>query len=230
MKTVPDKWFDRYAPYYEKVKTLIPNDARVFIVGANNGVTYDPTWRIWKDTWHGYYAEPNPIAMGNLQKNITFPNSTFIPYAMGNDGIIKLYMMSKIAAKAFGKSALIDGTSITSIEYDHVASRLKKHAPDLIKANKGLDGLINRVEVLCKSFKTVIEEYQIDRLDLVQIDVEGMDDFVITNLLECNKFPKIILCEHQHLSEVRRKKMWKEMQNTGYEITILRNDTMGVRL
>lgn len=233
MKTIPDKWFDRYLPFYAKVKELIPKDANVFIAGANDGITYDPIYRIWNPNWHGFYAEPNPTAMENLKKNIT-SNATFIPYAIGHDETILLYVMSKEAAKAYEQTARIDGSSISSTDYNHVANGLKKHVPDLVKRNKGMKGLILPIYIPCKSFSTLIAEYQIDRLDLVQIDVEEMDDIVVKSLLDgmylLKITPSIILYEHQRMPQNRQENICRQLHNFGYKTVQLRNDTMGYRL
>jgi FkbM family methyltransferase len=234
MKKIPDKWFDRYLPYYAKIKELIPDDAKIFIVGANDGITYDPIYRVWNPNWHGFYVEPNPAAMENLKKNITFPKSTFIPYAIGKyDCLLTLHVMSKKAATAYEHSAHIDGSSISSANYDHVAKGLKKRATDFVKSNKGMKGLISSISVPCKIFGSVINEFQINRLDLVQIDVEEMDDIVVESLLDSfpllSKEPNIILYEHQRTTREQKEKTQKLLRSFGYKIVPLRNDTMGYK-
>lgn len=228
-----NKWFSRYNLFYTKVKELIPNDAKVLVVGANDGVTYDPIRQVWNDNWWGYYVEPNPTAMKNLRKNITSPNSTFIPHAMGLDGTIYLYTMTKEAANAYAQHAHIDGSSITSVKYEHVANGLIKHAPKFVRENGGTDNLIQRIEYSSVSFTTIVEKYQIDRLDIVQIDVEEIDDLVLRSVLNglhlLIRKPKIILYEHQRMQQDRKELTWRWLRASGYKVVELRNDTMGYR-
>ena len=66
-----DKWFvSRYKRFFEEAKRRIPENAQIVIVGANDGVSRDPTRQIWRPGWKGLFIEPNPQAVTMLLKTI----------------------------------------------------------------------------------------------------------------------------------------------------------------
>jgi hypothetical protein len=55
-------------------------------------------------------------------------------------------------------------------------------------------------------------------LDILQVDVEGMDDKVVYSFLKEEIYPKVIKIESNHLSKDRKYEYESYLERAGYEI------------
>jgi len=211
-----EKWFSRYDKFYELLDKLVPDNAHILIIGANDGRSFDPIARKWKLGWTGYFVEPNPIAMERLKKNRKNDKAVFIPYAVGERKSIVLHTMTEEAGRSYFKDKKMQhGTLLTSFSYEHIVIRLKKKCSKLIK-EKGLGNLVKSFEVECKTIEQLVEEYNMRRVDLVQIDTEGMDGEITRMLGRSSLSPQLVLSEHNHLSNDERRMTKECMRIAGY--------------
>jgi FkbM family methyltransferase len=216
-------WFSRYDRFYEIVKAQVPHDAAVLIVGANDGVTADPLYRIWRNTWHGYFIEPDPDARRRLAKN---RRGTILPYAIGEGGTLTLHKMASEAARMYARKKKADGSCLTTIEREQIVVRLRRNLPELV-AKHGIDDLIHTIDVECKTIPQLRGENLLPNdIDLAQIDAEGMDDVVA---LQCIGPVPVIMWEHQHLGAQRAGAVADAARYAGYIVEKLRNDTVAWR-
>ena len=82
-----------------------------------------------------------------------------------------------------------------------------------IEANLRLGLKIDEIEVECMKLDTLIDNYNIDQVDFMKIDVEGHELEVLTNYSWRVK-PKVIKVEHKHLSGDTLDKMLKRHDYT----------------
>lgn len=54
------------------------------------------------------------------------------------------------------------------------------------------------IEVVCKNIKTIYDELQIPKVDILKMDIEGSEYKVIENMIKSKIFPKQILIEYHH--------------------------------
>lgn len=209
-------FFTRYAPFFEAAKAL-PPDATVLVIGANDGILADPSNYVWQDGWLGVFVEPNPYVVEKLKRNRA---GLVIHKAISNTpGKLHLYTMTPAAAAAYEKVGA-NGTALTSISREHIESRIRKNMPDTMNT-MGIENMIERIEVEC----VPVHALKV-KPDLIQIDIEGMEEAVVPDCLDLGA--KIVLWEHQHMTDAAKGKLEALARSKGYTTRRLRNDSMGV--
>ena len=88
-------------------------------------------------------------------------------------------------------------------------------------------------KVKCISFNDLIEQYSIDKIDLLQIDTEGYDAEII-KMIDFDKInPSIISFEHGIRQGIMNIQEFQECQeillNNNYNIVILENDAIAYK-
>jgi FkbM family methyltransferase len=153
------------------------NNSNVFFIqiGANDGISVDPINKLIKKyNWGGILFEPGEDAFRELQKNYQdVKNLTFVNAAVSNyDG--------------FG--SLFCGTTTP-----HFTLNSQK-AKDMFC----VEPVAKEVQIV--SPKSIIEKYNVTKLDLLQIDAEG-HDFTIIKAFPFNVLkPSVIRFEYVNLS------------------------------
>lgn len=182
---------------------LYPNkENMIFIeVGANNGVDNDPV-RDWvkQYNWTGVLIEPVKKAFEELKVNY--------------DGIDRVSFENVAISNSDEKSAIMYKPKSSKI-----ASLDKNHAP--------MKGKYKEVEVVLKKLNDIVEEYNISKLDLLNIDAEGYDFEVIKSLDFDKVRPMIIHYEHRHLGDVKSNCEAYLLKN-GYFLCWNRNNTVAI--
>ncbi len=220
--TYGDDYMSMYQPYYDVVNKL-NKQANVLIIGANDGIIADPTYRVWKNSWNGYFVEPNPYAMEQLQKN---RSGTFIPYAVGpKDDVLTLYAMTEKAARAY-ESVGANGSCITSFDRKHIETRLLTNLASTTE-ELGLDNMIQPLTVSCKTIKSITRDFQIPHVHLVQIDIEGLEYEVVPQCF--NIGIEVVMWEHQHLNKLKKLTLKHLATVQGYQVKELRFDTFAYK-
>jgi hypothetical protein len=76
---------------------------------------------------------------------------------------------------------------------------------------------------------TLLAKHRIEKVDLLQVDVEGYDYQVVRSALESNLFAEIINYEHCHLAPRDRLACKKLLDTHGYCFIEVGKDTIAVR-
>ena len=173
-------------------------------VGACDGVTNDPIRNeVAKDSTRAVLIEPNPFAFDRLQKVYADrPNVTLIQAAIGEkDGEAHLYRV-KNAEKTHSD---IDPTlQIASFYREHLEHHGKK-------AHE-----IEQITVACRSLSSLVAEFGLIKIDLLQIDAEGFDAAVVRMALKLPVLPDCINFEHVHLAAQDRQPLFDLLKENGY--------------
>jgi len=172
-------------------------------IGAHNGSFVDPIHKYIKQyNLAGILIEPQKDIFKELEHTYTEQNNlTFANIAISNeDGIRSLYTIKDSYKK---DEFFLRGTGIASFDKEHfkrfLAHELRKR--DVHADTEHLDTYIEEVSVPTLTFKTFTEKYNIQKIDLIQIDCEGYD-FEIIQLIDFESFsPRIINYESAFLSE-----------------------------
>lgn len=191
----------------EKFNQLFQDNKDVFFVqiGANDGITFDPIYNfILKNGWKGILFEPGDDAYNQLINNYKeVQNLIFEKSAVSNYD---------------GKGNLFCGSTILHFTLvESVANRYFSVQPKPVE-----------VEILSPT--TVINKYNIKKLDLLQIDTEGHDMTIIRafpfNIIK----PKAIRFEFIHLAfdNESDSKAEEFLINLGYKIYKNSNDILAV--
>lgn len=227
----PEKFFERYKPFFETVDKYADRIQNVIVIGANDGQLADPVGQCWREHWFGGFVEPDPFTCDRLEEFLQVKKRKYeiIEAACAIDRLTKrltLYKMRADVAEWYREKTGDNGSALTGFNYNHIAQRLTKHLT--LKIHEyGLDSMIDRFTVQTKTPSTLLDVFS---PQLVQVDVEGMDYEIVEEILQYNeKVPLIILFEHQHLSAQQCTILDALAGQKGYRRTHMRNDTMYVR-
>jgi FkbM family methyltransferase len=202
------EWHVNEIEFKQQIELLSQNKKDFFViqVGACDGVMDDPIHE-WIDKyhWQGILIEPQADEFQNLVKN--YQNSKQLNL-----------VNAAIAAK--------DGNvTLYKVENDEKIKHVWQ---------RGTASVIPQAEltssVVVKSirFQTLFKEFNVNHVELLQIDVEGFD-FEIIKLFDFKQIkPSILRYEHRHLSPSDRIACLKLLQELGYKILETQYDTAAV--
>lgn len=159
---------------FTQLFTNIHSDFFFVQIGANDGKEYDPIHDLVKEKkWNGILFESGTFAYSQLLKTYRdHDNLKFINSAVSDFD---------------GESTLYCGTTTPHFTLDFE------------KAKSMFDVEPREIKVMVKSPKTIIDEFNISTIDLLQIDTEGRDFTIIKEFLKYIK-PKIIRFEFVNLN------------------------------
>lgn len=174
-------------------------------VGANDGVTVDPLHNlIAKHKWNGILIEPNPVAIKDLKNNyISNTNLIFEECIISeNDGVIDFYY---------------NGDNITTLH-----NTLCERYADV---NFGIDK--KTVPTLSLTFDSLLKKHNVNKVDLLMIDVEGYDAVLLKSFPYHIMKPKLVRAEHIHVSYNNNtvEEMELFLTEQGYECFLDENRT-----
>ena len=195
-------------------------------VGANDGRINDPLFEVvmrHSDSTKIALVEPQTEVLSFLAENYhAHPQASIWNYAIGSSGALTLYRLKPHYYDVFIKRYLTDSPSyrvpsgFTSSSKEHVLKHVSGNLPFGLSIMEAIEEIevpmINLDQLLQKT------DWEEKRVDVLQIDTEGMDDIVI---YECNIHklkPTVINFEDMHLSEARYKGICKMLSSFGYYI------------
>lgn len=191
----------------------------VLQIGANDGVMNDPVHdAVISRGWHLYAVEPVPTTFARLEKNYAeSPKVRCIPGAVGTeDGETPLYTIRQDRA--------VEGFpyhQFASFSRD-VVERHWRYIPDV-------KDRVETIAVPTYTLTSLVEKFEIPRIDLLQIDTEGFDYEIIKMAFSAKIAPPILAFEWAHLS---RSDMWDcrcALIEHGYRWLIDKGDVIAVR-
>lgn len=194
-------------------------------VGANTGKSSHDLYEcINKWSIHGVLMEPQKEVFRQLQDNYREIESISLCNAAlaQESGSKTLYSLSEDAGR-YKRDGGEFGTGIASFNEEHVWSHFYRNATEAGR-NEKRDNIIRSIGIDCLSFNGLIDKYNIDKIDIVVIDVEGFD-FEVLKMINIEKYkPFAIKYEHKHL-EGEKSKSWDYMLSLGYRLVL--NDYTG---
>jgi len=183
-------------------------------VGAFDGTTRDPLHKyIAKYRWRGGLIEPQSKAVRQLREIYCGNDSVVILQAALNNvvGKRKLFTVESETAPSWaGGLASFDRECIL------------KHS-DLIP---GLEGMIKEETVDCITFDHILERLPLKRFDLLQIDTEGADAYVLSLFPLDRVQPAIIHWEIKHLTKQQREDCFDRLIAHGYRLALSGDEDM----
>lgn len=184
-----DYWIEKY----------IPNKSiQVIQIGSNDGVSGDSLNKLIlkNERWKVLFVEPVPQLFQELKKNYGSSNRfKFENSAINETGASQIFF--KIDEKAY-----VDIPDLSK-EYEQIGSFSKAHVHKL--ASDKLQKYISEIEVNCLSLDELFKKHKITKVDLLQIDAEGYDWQIISQL-NLNQFsPIIIVFEHVNLNHQEKE-------------------------
>ncbi|MCX6157516.1 MAG: FkbM family methyltransferase [Ignavibacteriae bacterium] len=192
-------------------------------IGANDGVSFDPIFNFVmenKEKIHGIVIEPSIDFYNQLVENYkNLDNVKKLNIAIHNtEKKMDLYRVDKNKIEK-----LPDWTKgIGSFNKEH--HNLSNLSQEFIV----------KESVNCISFKELIEQNNIENIDLLQIDTEGYDAEIISNIDFNSIKPKLIHFEHGMREGVMSRSTFDNvsaiLHKNGYEIIIEPFDALAYNL
>lgn len=185
-------------------------------VGAMDGLNYDPICSFVKELgWRGLLLEPMPDMFAKLQANYSrCEGLIFVEAAITDfDGQIEMIRVNPeaIAKKLLPETAL--GISTLMPDRGILGSRNRtKELEQLLESHK------QKLTVPCYQLKTLLNQYKIQKVDLLVIDTEGADWMVARQLPLDQYCPRIVYLEYNHLSAYEQVACAEHFRNHGYRI------------
>lgn len=205
-------------------------DFTVIQIGANDGITNDPIHKfIKRDRWKGVLLEPQKSVFEHYLKKIYQKNQGLHPIcaAIGvEDGHQKLYKI--------GFCDMRWATGLASFSKEKVEELFENRVVEKNCRKFGIpipsepEKRISYEEVLVISPKTLMRKYQIQTIDLLQIDAEGFDLEVIRIFDVPTTLPKAIIFENINHSKEELEECYHMLEANGYRLKKFGRDTLAV--
>lgn len=197
-------------------------------VGSNDGIQHDPLYKfIKRDNWKGIMMEPQKHAFSKLTYAYRKDNVHLVNKAIAetNDPK-KLYKIAFTNQRwASGISSFLRQHVEDRIADGHVDRQCKKYG---ITPPANKEDYITFDEVQCINFPTLLDEFDVKKVDLLHIDTEGFD-YEVIKLFDFSKMkPGVIAFEHTHLSADDYEACKTLLKKTGYQLQAFNADTVAV--
>lgn len=181
-----------------------PNQFNFIQIGAFDGIECDPLRKyLVKFNWKGILLEPQTIPFSKLEKLYEGREGIKVLQAAiaEKDGIAKLYTLTGDDLPSWAKG-------MASFSKENIL----KHEEQI----SGIEKNIELVEVPAMQLDSLLNQYHIDQLDLLQIDAEGFDA-VILNMFPFNRLkPTIIHFESKHIPKKDLENLLDKLISIGY--------------
>ena len=188
-------------------------------VGAYDGVTRDPLRKYIESCgWRGVMLEPQAMAARQLRALYQNNDSVVVLQA----ALDRLPGSATLYTVDFGEREPSWTGGLASFRRDCIL----KHR-DLIP---GLEGMIRCEEVACVTFGDVLARVPTEPLDLLQVDTEGADAYILSLFPFERIKPAIIHWEVKHLSMTDRTTCLARLAEVGYRFALSgQEDMLAVR-
>lgn len=217
--------------YWQAMVTALAFREKLVIaqVGANDGLLNDPLHhfaRSFPDRTKLLLIEPQETVIPYLKSNYAFhPKATVFQGAVGKPGRLKLFTVDPAYwdqidasyAKKRGWPAYRAPTGVASQDRAHVRQWLVWHLKDKTKA----DAAIKEIDLPSLALADIMRQvgWPDDRLDVLQVDVEGADDEVLYHSALEQLWPRIILFESKNLRGERFDRLLAYLEGLGYSFS-----------
>lgn len=173
-------------------------------VGAFDGITADPLHRyISRYGWRGVMVEPQPRPAGQLRDLYKDNDRIRIIQAA-----VDRQRGTRTLFTVESPSAPVWAAGMASFQREHIT----KHEYLI----PGLTGMIREITVDCILFEDVFAQLDSPRVDLLQIDAEGADAFLLSLFPFDRVKPAIIHWEVKNLSLAEREACLGQLSGLGY--------------
>ena len=191
-------------------------------VGSNDGVQGDPLHELIgeNESWRGIFIEPVGFLFNRLRSN--YGNSSkyiFENKAIAQErGELAFYYVSKQAEAELGDRLPFWYDQLGSFDKNHILKHL----------DGALEPYIVSEAVQAVTIQDILDKHKVKELDLIHIDTEGYDYKVLSQCDFSRYRPKIVLYEHQHLSEEEKSMAQALLKESGYSCVEHGGDTLAV--
>ena len=189
--------------FFESLKNRV-KEPFFLQVGAMDGVYDDPLYEIIeKYHWPGLLIEPLPDIFEKLKQNYRGHNNLIYENVAITDHVEEC-IMYRITEDQIQQNKLPEWLSGCSTLQTSMYQKNPYHSHFI------------ETKVKCSPLKNILNKHQITKIDIVISDTEGFD-YIVFKQLDFSIFnPYLILIEVEHLNENDQDKMFKKLNQLGY--------------
>jgi len=204
----------------DKYSKKLKDEFYVIQIGANDGIDNDLIHKfIKRDNWRGVLLEPQKYVFEKYLSKIYKKNNgiNVINSAIGySDGEITLYKIGFCNERWATGLASFKKESLEKAFLNGYIKKRAKKSKIQIPEEKEKHIIEEKVNVICPN--TLIKNFGIQKIDLLQIDAEGFDYDVIKMFDISKNKPNLIIFENTHFSKTEFNECINLLQNNNYEI------------
>ncbi len=186
-------------------RTRLPN---ILVVGAFDGLANDPLSRsLMEHPCRGIFVEPQPAAFERLRANFA-----------GHEGLqfVNAAMDQQSGSRDF---YVVDAASAELPDWtQQLASFSRQHIEKHEALAPGVSAHIRVMQVPTLSFDELLRRFGLDRIDVLQIDAEGMDAQLLRWFPFQRVRPALLHYEVAHMSDAERLEIRGRLMGLGYRI------------
>jgi FkbM family methyltransferase len=207
----------KYDEFFDKLDS---EDIFFTIVGAMDGVNHDNTFKYaFKNKhWKGLLIEPMKDYFEKLKENYEHRENLIFENVAISDSEGYEYMF-RIPSELVESGEVPPWSDGISTFYPEKNVMREEHL--ISKAVKE--------PVLCTTFENISNKHSIEKIDVLQIDVEGCDSNVFWQIWNLNYRPKLIIIEIVHMQSKEKNKIEKILKNNFYTLAYVGDDLIATK-
>ena len=207
----------KYDEFFDKLES---EDIFFTIVGAMDGVNHDNTFKYaFKNKhWKGLLIEPMKDYFEKLKENYEHRENLIFENVAISDSEGYEYML-RIPSKLIESGEVPSWSDGISTFYPEKNVMREEHL--ISKAVKE--------PVLCTTFENISNKHSIEKIDVLQIDVEGCDSNVFWQIWNLNYRPKLIIIEIVNMQSEEKNKIEKTLKNNSYNLSYVGDDLVATK-
>ncbi len=196
-------------------------------VGANDGKHNDPIYDFVKDhksSTNIILVEPIRTVLPYLEENYSYhPSAEIVNKAIGGQesssmrlyGIDQNYWDNISAGYGEDWPDYRIPTGVATTNKDQLLQWISEN----VQSDDSPESIIEEFDVEIAQPNSFITQSQImSDVQLLQVDVEGLDDEVVFSFFEADAYPNIINIEKKHLSQESQERYDQRCKNEGYDV------------
>jgi FkbM family methyltransferase len=213
--------YDESCDIFAKTLDSLVSEQTVLVVGAMDGTTHDSLYPYLakNNKWRGVLVEPVPYYFEKLQETLLgYSRYQLENSAIGSEsGKANITVVNTDAIKAGKVPDWCDGVSTFFPESGAIAN------PEIAQFTED-------VEVDCVTFKKLQAKYNLDNIDILQIDAEGSDYHIFQQIwTKAQLRPKIVRIEVVRMGLDDQAKIRSQLLHEGYKMQRQGDDWVAVR-
>ena len=207
----------KYDQFFDKLES---DDIFFTVVGAMDGVNHDNTFKYaFKNKhWKGLLIEPMKDYFEKLKENYEYRENLIFENVAISDSEGYEYMF-RIPSELVESGEVPPWSDGISTFYPEKNVMREEHL--ISKAVKE--------PVLCTTFENISNKHSIEKIDVLQIDVEGCDSNVFWQIWNLNYRPKLIIIEIVHMQSKEKNKIEKILKNNFYTLAYVAGDLIATK-
>ena len=207
------------------LKKILDGKKVIFFVqiGSNDGKSGDPIRELALShpSWEGILVEPVPFLFKRLQENYKSKERFLLKnVAIGKEsGTREFYYLPENAPELVKCKLPYYFNQVGSFSKEH----LIKHFGPQIEPG------ISAEELPTLTLSDLIASGPREQVDLLHVDTEGYDYYILKQLKDLPKLPSIILFEYIHSTKDQLEEIKSDLEQEGYQLRKFAFDILAVR-